>query len=126
MLNTVWLILCAMTFGAVMEYAGLLAKLIEGLLAAVKGAAGLITATLATCLGSNILTADQYISIIMPGRMFREAYEKEGLAPVNLSRALEDGGTITSPLIPWNTCGAYMQSVLLVPVTDYLFFAFST
>ena len=60
----------------------------------------------------------------MPGRMFREAYEKEGLAPVNLSRALEDGGTITSPLIPWNTCGAYMQSVLLVPVTDYLFFAF--
>jgi NhaC family Na+:H+ antiporter len=101
MLNTVWLILCAM-----------------------KGAAGLITATLATCLGSNILTADQYISIIMPGRMFREAYEKEGLAPVNLSRALEDGGTITSPLIPWNTCGAYMQSVLLVPVTDYLFFAF--
>ena len=124
MLNTVWLILCAMTFGAVMEHAGLLAKLIEGLLAMVKGAAGLITATLATCLGSNILTADQYISIIMPGRMFREAYEKEGLAPVNLSRALEDGGTITSPLIPWNTCGAYMQSVLLVPVTDYLFYAF--
>ncbi|MCG8393166.1 MAG: Na+/H+ antiporter NhaC [Pseudomonadales bacterium] len=124
MLNTVWLIICAMTFGAVMEYAGLLARLIEGLLAAVKGATGLIAATLATCFGSNILTADQYISIIMPGRMFREAYEREGLAPVNLSRALEDGGTITSPLIPWNTCGAYMQSVLLVPVTDYLFYAF--
>ena len=124
MLNTVWLIICAMTFGAVMERAGLLARLIEGLLAAVKGAAGLIAATLATCFGSNILTADQYISIVMPGRMFREAYDKQGLAPVNLSRALEDGGTITSPLIPWNTCGAYMQSVLLVPVTDYLFYAF--
>ncbi|WP_062810643.1 Na+/H+ antiporter NhaC [Alcanivorax sp. NBRC 102028] len=124
MLNTVWLIICAMTFGAVMEHAGFLARLIEGLLGAVKGAAGLIAATLATCFGSNILTADQYISIIMPGRMFREAYAKQGLAPVNLSRALEDGGTITSPLIPWNTCGAYMQSVLLVPVTDYLFYAF--
>ncbi|MZR62668.1 Na+/H+ antiporter NhaC [Alcanivorax sp. DP30] len=124
MMNTVWLIMCAMTFGAVMEKAGLLARLIEGLLGMVKGAAGLITATLGTCLGSNILTADQYISIIMPGRMFREEYERQGLAPVNLSRALEDGGTITSPLIPWNTCGAYMQSVLLVPVTDYLFFAF--
>ncbi|MEQ3683138.1 Na+/H+ antiporter NhaC [Alcanivorax sp.] len=124
MLNTVWLIICAMTFGAVMEHGGFLARLIEGLLGAVKGAAGLIAATLATCFGSNILTADQYISIIMPGRMFREAYAKQGLAPVNLSRALEDGGTITSPLIPWNTCGAYMQSVLLVPVTDYLFYAF--
>ncbi|MQX52671.1 Na+/H+ antiporter NhaC [Alcanivorax sediminis] len=124
MMNTVWLIMCAMAFGAVMEKAGLLARLIEGLLGMVKGAAGLITATLATCFGSNILTADQYISIIMPGRMFREEYERQGLAPVNLSRALEDGGTITSPLIPWNTCGAYMQSVLLVPVTDYLFFAF--
>ncbi len=124
MMNTVWLIMCAMAFGAVMEKAGLLARLIEGLLGMVKGAAGLITATLTTCFGSNILTADQYISIIMPGRMFREEYERQGLAPVNLSRALEDGGTITSPLIPWNTCGAYMQSVLLVPVTDYLFFAF--
>ncbi|WP_341504089.1 Na+/H+ antiporter NhaC [Gallaecimonas sp. GXIMD4217] len=124
MLNTVWLIMCAMTFGAVMEHTGLLHRLIEGLLAGAKSTGSLIATTLGTCFGTNVLTADQYISIVMPGRMFKEAYEERGLAPVNLSRALEDGGTITSPLIPWNTCGAYMHSVLMVSPLDYFVYAF--
>lgn len=123
MLNTVWLIMCAMSFGAVMERTGLLTRLIRGLLGAAKSAGSLIAATIATCIGSNILTADQYMAIVMPGRMFKEEYERRGLAPVNLSRSLEDGGTITSPLVPWNTCGAYMHSVLHVSPADYIFYA---
>ncbi|MED5525402.1 Na+/H+ antiporter NhaC [Gallaecimonas pentaromativorans] len=123
MLNTVWLIMCAMSFGAVMERTGLLTRLIRGLLGAAKSAGSLIAATIATCIGCNILTADQYMAIVMPGRMFKEEYERRGLAPVNLSRSLEDGGTITSPLVPWNTCGAYMHSVLHVSPADYIFYA---
>uniref|UniRef100_UPI003566FBF7 Na+/H+ antiporter NhaC family protein n=1 Tax=Arsukibacterium sp. TaxID=1977258 RepID=UPI003566FBF7 len=84
----------------------------------------LISSTIATCFVTNLLTADQYMSIVMPGRMFKEEYKRRGLAPVNLSRSLEDGGTITSPLIPWNTCGAYMHSVLGVSPLDYAFYAF--
>ncbi|WP_406667759.1 Na+/H+ antiporter NhaC [Gallaecimonas sp. GXIMD1310] len=124
MLNTVWLIMCAMSFGAVMERTGLLQRLIQGLLGAVKRTGSLIAATVATCIGSNILTADQYMAIVMPGRMYKEEFERRKLAPVNLSRALEDGGTITSPLVPWNTCGAYMHSVLLVSPADYFIYAF--
>ncbi|EKE72187.1 Na+/H+ antiporter NhaC [Gallaecimonas xiamenensis] len=124
MLNTVWLIMCAMSFGAVMERTGLLRRLIQGLLGAAKSAGSLIMATIGTCIGANLLTADQYMAIVMPGRMFKEEFERRGLAPVNLSRALEDGGTITSPLVPWNTCGAYMHSVLLVSPADYFLYAF--
>ena len=75
-------------------------------------------------MGTNLIAADQYIAIVVPGRMFKEEYKKRGLKPVNLSRTLEDGGTITSPLIPWNTCGAYMQSVLLINPFDYALYAF--
>ncbi|WKE67369.1 Na+/H+ antiporter NhaC [Gallaecimonas kandeliae] len=124
MLNTVWLIMCAMSFGAVMERTGLLRRLIQGLLGAAKSAGSLVAATIATCIGTNILTADQYMAIVMPGRMFKEEFENRHLASVNLSRALEDGGTITSPLVPWNTCGAYMHSVLLVSPADYFIYAF--
>ena len=123
MLNTVWLILCAMAFGAVMEKVGLLERLIRSVLAAAKSTGSLIAATLATSLGSNIVTADQYISIVLPGRLFRSEYRKRGLAPVNLSRALEDAGTLTSPLVPWNTCGAYMAATLGVATLDYLPYA---
>ncbi|MBU1310690.1 MAG: Na+/H+ antiporter NhaC, partial [Gammaproteobacteria bacterium] len=89
-----------------------------------RSTGSLITSTIATCFVTNVLTADQYMSIVMPGRMYKEEYERRNLAPVNLSRTLEDGGTITSPLIPWNTCGAYMHSVLQVSPLDYAFYAF--
>lgn len=124
MLNTVWLILTAMTFGAVMECTGLLRQLLKGLLKVVHSTGGLITATLFTCFGVNLLTADQYMAIVLPGRMFREEYANRDLDPRVLSRTLEDSGTITSALIPWNTCGAYMFAVLGVFPLTYAPFAF--
>ncbi|MDP4945095.1 MAG: Na+/H+ antiporter NhaC, partial [Alishewanella sp.] len=124
MLNTIWLIFSAMVFGAVVEHIGLLRKFVEAILKLARSSGSLIVSTMGTCLATNILTADQYISIVMPGRMFKEEYQRRNLAPVNLSRALEDGGTITSPLIPWNTCGAYMHGVLNVNPLDYFIYAF--
>ncbi|ATZ74370.1 Na+/H+ antiporter NhaC [Idiomarina sp. X4] len=124
MLNTVWLILSAMTFGAIMEKIGLLERFIRGMLKASKSVGSLITGTLFTCFGANVLTADQYMAIVLPGRMFREEYERRNLDPRVLSRTLEDSGTITSALIPWNTCGAYMFSVLAVSPFEYGIFAF--
>ena len=124
MLNTTWLIICALIFGAVMEKVGLLKVFVSGILKIAKSTGSLIASTIATCIGTNLIAADQYMAIVMPGRMFKEEYEKRGLANVNLSRTLEDGGTITSPLIPWNTCGAYMQSVLLINPLDYAMYAF--
>jgi NhaC family Na+:H+ antiporter len=124
MLNTVWLILSAMIFGAVMEKAGFLTVIINVIISKVKSVGGLIASTVTTCVGTNVVTADQYISIVMPGRMFKEEYEKRELDPLNLSRTIEDAGTLTSPLIPWNTCGAYMHSVLLVHPFEYALFCF--
>lgn len=124
MINTVWLIISAMTFGAVMETTGALQKLIRGILKLVKSTGSLVTATVFTCFGANVLTADQYMAIVLPGRMFREAYADQGLDPRVLSRTLESSGTITSALIPWNTCGAYMFSVLGVYPLHYAPFAF--
>ena len=124
MLNTVWLILCAMTYGAVLERAGLLQKLLVAALRLAKNTGSLIVTTLLTCVGANIIAADQYIAIVLPGRLYRLEFQRRKLAPVNLSRALEDGGTITSPLIPWNTCGAYMAGTLGVPTLTYLPFCF--
>ncbi|MCK7595417.1 Na+/H+ antiporter NhaC [Pseudomarimonas salicorniae] len=123
MLNTIWLILCAMAFGAVMERTGLLERLIRGVLGLARSTGALISATLGTALGSNILAADQYMSIVLTGRIYRPEYERRGLHPLNLSRALEDAGTLTSPLVPWNTCGAYMAATLGVATLDYLPFA---
>ncbi|MGY0504171.1 Na+/H+ antiporter NhaC [Luteimonas sp. e5] len=124
MLPTVWLILCAMGFGAVMEHTGLLERLIRAVLRMARSTGSLITATLFTGMGTNVIAADQYMAIILPGRLYRKEYERRGLAPVNLSRALEDGATLTSPLIPWNTCGAYMAAALGVATADYLPYAF--
>jgi len=124
MLNTIWLVMTALMFGAVMEKLGLLEVFVRRILQAAKDSGSLITSTICTAFGINLVTADQYISIVMPGRMYREEYERRGLENVNLSRALEDGGTITSPLIPWNTCGAYMGGVLLVSPMEYWYFAF--
>lgn len=124
MLNTIWLIMCAMCFGAVLEKVGLLKRAVTAILKGAKSAGDMVTRTILTCFGSNLITADQYISIVMPGRMYKEEFKKRGLHQLNLSRSLEDGGTITSPLIPWNTCGAYMHSVLLVHPFEYAIFTF--
>lgn len=124
MLNTVWLIIAAMVFGAVLEYTGLLRRVVQLILAKAQSTGSLVSRTILTCIATNILAADQYIAIVMPGRMYKEEYARRGLAPVNLSRTLEDGGTITSPLVPWNTCGAYMHGVLNINPLDYLFYAF--
>ena len=106
MLNTIWLIICAMTFGSVMEKTGGLKLIVSHLIGLSKKAGSLIATTIVTGFGTNCVAADQYIAIVMPGRMFKHSYQQRQLAPVNLSRALEDGGTVTSPLIPWNTCDA--------------------
>ncbi len=124
MLTTVWLIICAMCFGGVLEKLGLLQRLLQSALHLVKSTSSLIASTIATTIGTNIITADQYIALVLPGRMYRAEYEKRGLAPVNLSRALEDGGTLTSVLIPWNTCGAYMAATLGVATWSYLPYCF--
>jgi NhaC family Na+:H+ antiporter len=124
MLNTIWLIISAMTFGSIMEKVGLLRRVVESLIGVTNSVGSLISTTIVTAFGTNCIAADQYIAIVMPGRMFKEAYIKRDLAPENLSRALEDGGTVTSPLIPWNTCGAYMHSVLLINPLDYVVFCF--
>ncbi len=124
MLNTVWLILCAMAFGSVMERVGLLKRLVQSVLRAAHTATGLILATLFTTIGVNVIAADQYMAIVLPGRLYRDEFERRGLHPVNLSRALEDAGTLTSPLVPWNTCGAYMAATLGVATVAYLPFCF--
>jgi len=124
MLTTVWLILSAMCFGAAMEKAGILDKLVKTLVGMARTVGGLITTTIATCFGINVLAGDQYIAIVLPGRMFKAEYRARGLHEKNLSRTLEDGGTITSPLVPWNTCGAYMAATLGVATIAYLPFVF--
>ena len=124
MLPTVALIICALAFGGVMERTGLLGVIAAAILRAARTTGSLIAATVCTCLGMNIIAPDQYLSIVVPGRMYREAYHKAGLHPKNLSRALEDSGTITSPLIPWNSCGAYMWATLGVFPFAYAPYAF--
>jgi len=124
MLNTIWLIICAMSFGAVLEKVGLLNAIVSACLKGAHSAGDMVSRTILTCIGTNLVTADQYISIVMPGRMYKEEFKKRNLHQLNLSRSLEDGGTITSPLIPWNTCGAYMHGVLGVHPFAYIFYAF--
>lgn len=124
MLNTVWLILSAMTFGAVMEATGMLQRIAAAILGAVRGTGSLIAATLGTSIGMNVLASDQYMAIVLPGRMFRAEYRRRGLAAKNLSRTLEDAGTLTSALVPWNTCGAFMAGTLGVATLTYAPFAF--
>ena len=124
MLNTVWLVICAMTFGAVMECTGMLRKLLNGIIHLVRGTTSLVITTIATAFGTNVLTADQYMAIVLPGRLFRADFKRRGLDPRVLSRCLEGGGTITSPLIPWNTCGVFMFGVLGVSPLQYAPYAF--
>ncbi len=124
MLTTVWLVLCAMVFGGIMEHTGLLKCLVNYMLSFVHSTGSLIATTIATCIGANIITSDQYISLVLPGRMYKLEYENHNLDMKNLSRTLEDAGTITSPLVPWNTCGAYMAGTLGVATFAYLPYCF--
>ena len=112
-----------MVFGGVMDAIGALAKITKSLLAVATSVFGLFASTVVSCLGLNIVASDQYLALVIPGKMFKKAYEDKGLAPENLSRTLEDSGTVTSVLIPWNTCGAYQSGVLGVDVGDYFFYA---
>ncbi len=124
MMGTVALILCALTFGGILEKTGMLEVIAESILKIARGRGGLVTATIFTCIFTNLTTGDQYLSIVIPGRMYKDAYRKMGLHPKNLSRALEDSGTLSSPLIPWNTCGAYMYATLGIYPFAYLPYAF--
>lgn len=124
MLPTVWLILCAMVFGGVMEGTGSLQRITQGIMRWVKGDGSLIATTAASCVFVNVTASDQYLAIVVPGRMYAPVFAERGLAPKVLSRTLEDAGTVTSPLIPWNTCGAYQSGVLGVATMAYLPFCF--
>jgi NhaC family Na+:H+ antiporter len=124
MLITIWLVVSAMAFGAVLEYGGMLLRLIESTLKAAKSTGSLVLTVVVSCIGINIVAADQYISIVLPGKMYKVEFEKRNLAAKNLSRIIEDSGTLTSPLVPWNTCGAYMAATLGVATFTYLPFAF--
>ena len=124
MLNTVWLIICAMIFGGIMEKAGFLKIIANAIMTKAKSHASLVTSTAGSCMFFNLTASDQYLAIVVPGRMYKSMYKKRKLAPENLSRTLEDTGTVTSVLIPWNTCGAYQASVLGVATIAYLPFCF--
>ena len=124
MMWTVSLILCALTFGGILEKTGMLEAIAKSLLIFAKGTFGLVLTTILSCIFVNLVTGEQYLSIVLPGRMYKDEYRKRGLHPKNLSRVLEDSGTLTSPLIPWNTCGAYMAVTLGISPLAYLPFAF--
>jgi NhaC family Na+:H+ antiporter len=124
MLNTIWLVICALSFGAVLEHAGILKRLVQSALAAAKSTGTLIMTVVLSCIGINIVAADQYIAIVLPGKMYKAEFARRGLDARNLSRVIEDSGTLTSPLVPWNTCGAFMAGTLGVATLAYLPFAF--
>jgi len=124
MLGTIWLVVSAMIFGGVMDKAGFLNVISSLILKKVNSAGSLVTSTAGTCIFFNLTASDQYISIVVPGKMYSKIYKDKGLAPENLSRTLEDSGTVTSVLIPWNTCGAYHASVLNVSTLTYLPYCF--
>lgn len=123
MLWTILLIISAMIFGGIMDGIGALARITSVLLSFATSVFGLFASTVVSCLGLNIVASDQYLALVIPGKMFKKAYEDKGLAPENLSRTLEDSGTVTSVLIPWNTCGAYQSGVLGVGVGEYFIYA---
>lgn len=124
MMNTIWLILCAMTFGGAMEVSGFLFRITNFIIRFAKSTGSLIATTITTCFFFNITTSDQYLSIVVPGKMFKQTYQDRGLKPEVLSRSIEDSGTVTSPLVPWNTCASYHSGMLNVSTGDYFIYAF--
>ncbi len=124
MLNTVWLIMCVCAFGGVMEAGGYISAITEAMTKVIKSRTSLVGSTIGTCIVSNLTLSDQYMSIIIPGKMFSDIYKKEGYAPELLSRSLQDSATVTSVLIPWNSCAAMQSSVLGIPTLTYLPYCF--
>jgi NhaC family Na+:H+ antiporter len=124
MLTTIWLILGALSFAAIMESAGFLERLIRPILERARSTGQLIAAVIFTAFGLNVVAGDQYVADVLPSRIYRTEFARRGIAPRMLSRAVEDSGTVTSPLIPWNTCGAYMAGVLGVATGAYLPYCF--
>ncbi len=124
MLTTVWLILGAMSFGAMMDFGGFNSRLITPIIGRVKSVGGMIATVMVTALGLNIVAGDQYIAIVLPARMFMVEFRKRGIHPETLATAVENSGTVTSPLIPWNSCGAYMSAALGVSTFVYLPYCF--
>ena len=124
MLNTIWLIICAMCFGGAMEATGALKKISQSIIQYAESTGSVIATTASTCIFFNLTASDQYLSIVVPGRMYADTYKDKGLAAENLSRTLEDSGTVTSVLIPWNTCGATQSAVLGVATLSYLPYCF--
>src|SRR4029450_6752215 len=124
LLTTIWLVLAALSFAAIMEHAGFLERLLRPVVAHAPTRGRLITAVNGSGVGLNVIAGDQYVADVLPARMFRDEFERRGLAPEVLSRAVEDSGTVTSVLVPWNTCGAYISGVLGVPTASYLPFCF--
>ena len=124
MLSTIWLVICGMSFGGAMQEGGLLKRISDPIMSYANNTGSLITTTSATCIFFNLTTSDQYLSIVVPGKMFEKNYKDKGLSPENLSRTLEDSGTVTSVLIPWNTCGAAQSAVLGVATLSYLPYCF--
>jgi Na+:H+ antiporter, NhaC family len=124
MLNTVWLIICAMIFGGIMEAGGMLQRITQSVIKLAHNQGSLVASTAGTCIFFNITASDQYLSIVVPGRMFAKTYSERGLSPQNLSRTLEDSGTVTSVLVPWNTCGATQSTVLGISTLTFLPYCF--
>lgn len=124
MIPTIWLVMCAITFGSILEKLGLLKRLVIGMISMAQTTGSLIFVTALTCIGVNILAADQYIAIVLPGRMYRLEFKRRNLAAKNLSRAIEDTGTVTSVLVPWNTCGAFFSSTLGIATFAYAPYCF--
>jgi NhaC family Na+:H+ antiporter len=124
LLTTIWLVIAALSFAAIMERAGFLERILRPIVARTRSRGGLIAAVNASGIGLNVIAGDQYVADVLPARMFRGEFERRGLAPQVLSRAVEDSGTVTSVLVPWNTCGAYISGVLGVSTAAYLPFCF--
>jgi Na+:H+ antiporter, NhaC family len=124
LLTTIWLVLAALSYAAIMEHAGFLARLLEPVVARAPTRGRLILAVNGTGVGLNVIAGDQYVADVLPSRMFRGEFERRGLAPQVLSRAVEDSGTVTSVLVPWNTCGAYISGVLGVSTASYFPYCF--
>lgn len=123
MLMTIWIIIGAVSFGAILSELGLINRLVDPMLRAAKSTGRLFVTVFASCFGLNIVAGDQYIALVLPTKVFRAEFAKRGLAPTNLSRLAADSGTVTSPLVPWNSCGAFMGAVLGVPTLSYLPYA---
>jgi NhaC family Na+:H+ antiporter len=124
MLNTIWLIMAALAFGAVLEHAGMLERIVAPAVGFARSTAALVATVVATAVGMNIVAGDQYLAVVLPGRMFKAEFARRGLAPRLLSRTLGDSGTVTAPLVPWNSCGAYMAATLGIATFAFLPYAF--